>query len=66
MASRIAARTLVELTAASFRRKVLEGDGLWLVVFYAPWYAAPRELSLTQRHTSDTPRCKTGVRSARS
>jgi len=29
--------SVTELTDSSFRRKVVEGDGLWIVAFYAPW-----------------------------
>lgn len=28
---------VVELTAANFNSKVINGDGVWLVEFYAPW-----------------------------
>jgi len=28
---------VVELTASNFEQKVVKGDGIWLVEFYAPW-----------------------------
>jgi protein disulfide-isomerase A6 len=28
---------VVQLTEADFKDKVLRGDGVWLVEFYAPW-----------------------------
>lgn len=30
---------VVELTAANFQSKVINSDEVWIVEFYAPWYA---------------------------
>ena len=38
---------VVELTPSNFHSKVIDGDDLWMVEFYAPWYCGhcPNPLS---------------------
>jgi protein disulfide-isomerase A6 len=47
---------VVELTAANFKREVLDSDNMWLVEFYAPWCGHCKQLApsyeLAAKHLS--------------
>ena len=36
---------VVELTAANFKKEVLDSDSMWMVEFYAPWCGHCKQLA---------------------
>jgi hypothetical protein len=34
----IACHNVVELTSSTFKSKVMESEGIWMVAFVAPWW----------------------------